>query len=555
MKKKKDRRRSKLSPKKVCSLSILLVLVVFLSLPLIFKDPDEKQAQEDANINTKVLPLKTENPFTHYLKLLKNFYSADKNKNQKKEFKKTRNSLVARKTPSENYYFQEEQPSGQFSQGSSASASQYEQRNDGNYYNYDDVDINNLQNFNKHYTEQTQEHFVEQKPFEDFAMEGLYETSQTDPFEVKQASKRTLFDILTPPALPLLAQAKQDNYSLINTFANDDTSLTDTTFDKNSLNSSVQHRNTNYRRPALSYFSKPAHTGIFDSFTNASPILRPLDISDLPFDAQADLVSGRLNTIREANYAQSHSRPQKPGDNNKPNPQDPQDPHGPKPPVHKQNTFDPTKWDNNVKEECSFSAFEEEEPAPTEQNTNNSDNSDDKIDTCGPEYLEKINPVNQKMQQDYNYLIVSGRYNDRIMIPEEFSLADKVLRAIHTQDSYDNTLNLPQELRDENFKENTKQTRFNFVSELKPQVFDRIMQDEKTILLSVDPEDVEKYPTKTILIQSGEIENYSGANRIVDEINGFIAKQAELKKQEKQKEEEAKEQKTQDLKEKIESAI
>ena len=91
--------------------------------------------------------------------------------------------------------------------------------------------------------------------------------------------------------------------------------------------------------------------------------------------------------------------------------------------------------------------------------------------------------------------------------------------------------------------------------DLNPQIFNQMMQDEKTILISVDPQDQKRYPQKTILIESGEIETFSGVTRIVDEINNFKQKQEQLKKAAQEQEKLEKEQKTQDLKNKINSVI
>ena len=158
------------------------------------------------------------------------------------------------------------------------------------------------------------------------------------------------------------------------------------------------------------------------------------------------------------------------------------------------------------------------------------------------------------MQKNYNYLLVSGRYKGKIMIPAFNSLSDTILTFGIQSESQD-FLNYPKQLQGKQFAKNTKQTDFKFVADLNPQVFEQIMKEENTILLSVDEQDQKRYPDKTILIQSGEIETFPGVFRIIDEINNFPQKQAALKKAAREQENQDKEQKAQDLQNKINSAI
>ena len=133
------------------------------------------------------------------------------------------------------------------------------------------------------------------------------------------------------------------------------------------------------------------------------------------------------------------------------------------------------------------------------------------------------------------------------MIPAMSSLPDRVLTTTMTSETNE-LLNMPEELSIKNLAQNTEETEFEFVSALKPQVFDQIMKDEKTILLSVDEEDLKRYPNKTILINSGEIETYTGANKIIKDINEFPATLENRKKEQELQVQQDIKQKTQDLK-------
>lgn len=499
----------------------LILIIIFLTLPIIFQE--NNPTSNKLNKQQKALPLKTQNPFTHYFNLFKQFYAPKSKQGQNKKFTKLNNSLIAnaktQKNTKKNLPINQEEVKTQ---------KQTEERN--NYYTQENGNPPSSYQVNRTF----EEPFVKQEPFEDFLMEGLYETSQLDPFEKKQTARKNVFDILTPPVFAFLPSANQKENSLTQNSpllkqANSRESKT-IIFNDNSSVNRVSSSAGNYLNGLFSPFSKNSTAGI-----------DKLDISGLPFETQSNLVASKLNTIHNQN---SYGR------DNSSNSQDSQNGREkPRPPLPPKDTFDPTKWEPEVNTSCDT------EKILNSEQQNNLAKQPVKIDTCDPDISKKLAKVNEKIQKEHQFLIVSGRYKGKIMIPTTLSLPEKVLTSIASDEEGIFTLNLPKELRGKQFSKNTEKTEFNFVSALKPEVFEKLMKDEKTILLSVDTLDLSRHPQNTILIQSGEIETYLGADKIIKDINNFPAKQAEIKKMLKQKETEDKKQKAQDLQDKINSAI
>ncbi|MBQ4493244.1 MAG: hypothetical protein II972_01385 [Elusimicrobiaceae bacterium] len=512
-----EKNKKQTSIKAIMAIFVILI-IVFLALPIIFQE--EKTALDKLNKQQKALPLKTQNPFTHYFNLFKQFYTP-----KNKEFKKLNNSLLAKKEADTIKNTQQ----NTYPAVSVASAGQTQPQQENNYYEE-----------NKNYSaqpyiepEQKEDTFVPQEPFEDFLVEGLYETSQLAPIETKLLARKKVFDILTPKPFTLLPSTKEIEKTLTNssplqvkTNAQESKTIL---FNDNSNTNKISTAAGNYINGIFSPFSK-----------NNSATMGKIDINGLPFETQSTLVASRLNTIHHQNSSGKNNNSSQGSQNNGENP---------KPPLPPKDTFDPTKWETEVNTSCDM-----EKMLNTEQQ-NNLAKQPVKIDTCDPDISQKLAKVNEKMQKEHQFLIVSGRYKGKIMIPTTLSLPEKVLTSIASDEEGIFTLNLPRELRGKQFSKNTEKTEFNFVSALKPEVFEKLMKDEKTILLSVDTLDLLKHPQNTILIQSGEIETYLGADKIIKDINNFPTKQAEIKKMLKQKETEDKKQKAQDLQNKINSAI
>lgn len=511
----------------VCSI-VFIMLAIFLSLPLLFQENLDKEISFSAE--KAALPLKTENPFTHYFELFKKFYGPNR---EKKTFTKENLPLLAKNTTKQAIYQEESDPV--------IKQEQVEQKDKTkkDYYAYEEEENSQLLNF----LDETEKPFVEQKPFEDIAITGLYETSQTDPYEVKQAARKTLFGIFAPRRLPFIT-AHQQNSALFNK-PNFTPSIAEPIQPKNTPVNQTQAQGSNYWDNTNNY-----HHGPLESFKYNNQINDSLAFEGLSFDEQIKLVAGKLNSMREQssvvnsntgyNAPHGNSQQNQSGSNVKP----------PLPPTPQKDTFDPSKWDTKILGSCSQDEIQNEDQPSQEQEPAAVKEPDTKIDTCDPFLNEKLKPVDTKMQQEHTYLIVSGRYKGKIMIPAYLSLPQRVLTSMASDNMGIATLNMPKELRG-----NTEKTQFNFVSALKPQAFEQIMKDEKTILLTVDEADLERFPQKAILIQSGEIETYSGANKIIQEINKFPSKLEELKKAQQIKAEEDKTKKENDLKKQLEKNL
>lgn len=505
---------------------ILFLIVVFLSLPLIFQE--ETASWQISKSKAQALPLKTENPFTNYLKLLRNFYTPSK---QKKAFTRVNNPLLAKNTAKQETFAQQQE------QDQTTYIEEKEQAVP-NYYNYDNVEIPFFEP-----PQEPKNNLVEQENFIPIPMEGLYETSQTDPYEVRQAARRTLFDIFSPRRrLALLNQPGSSQSIFVKNSTIQD--------DKQNI-AATQTGTENYSFPlTMAYAPLQAKNsydyGFLDSFNRNQQLLEPLHLSGLSFEDQVNLVAGRLNIIRRNNYRQNSSD----NNNGRDNP-------NPKPPLPLKDTFDPNKWEKKLSTSCHKSDGNDSiEKAEEKQNDKITKDSNQKIDICDPEINKKLTKIDSKMQEGYNYLMVSGRYKNKIMIPAASSLPIILLTtSISSDEDGIYTLNLPKELRGKQLSKNTEKTEFEFVSALKPQVFEQIMKDEKTILLSVDEEDAKRFPTKTILIQSGEIETYQGANKIIGDINKFPSMQEKLKQEFQKQAQLEKEQKVQSLNDKLTSVM
>ena len=381
--------------------------------------------------------------------------------------------------------------------------------------------------------------YVEQQVFNNILIEGLYETSHTDPYEVKQAARKTLFDIFSPRKRLALLNTQISAEPLL--VQNNSSTLPQTTIENNS-NEKEETSLFNINVNTPNNLKGTYNYGSLDSF-NINQILGQLDIKGLSFDEQANLVTDRLNAVRQINNFQQAALNHSGGNNNHYNQQHNGHPNPPLPP---KDTFDPNKWDKQILSSCSMEDPQEEQT----QTQKNTESKSEKIDTCDPELNDKLDKVSPNMQKEYTYLLVSGRYKGKIMIPAKLSLSDRVLSSISADEWGIETLRLPKDLN-----KNTEKTEFEFVSALKPQAFENIMKEDKIILLSVDEEDIKKYPEKTILIQSGEIETYSGANKIIKDINNFPAKIAALKILRQKQEQEDKDQKAQNLQQKINSSL
>ena len=616
MKNKNKKKSKKIICFKISGYILLSLFLIFLALPLIFQE--DYVITSEKTKNSTALPFKTENPFTEYLRLFKNFYNPDKiTKKGTKSFSKTDNSLVAKNTSTEvsNKVIYEEEPPV-LNQTRNSLENPYV-ANAKSYYTYSFDEEEEILDLIQ--DAENQAPFVEQKTFEDFAMEGLYDTSHTDPYEVKKAAKENLLGIISPIRRPVLTPKQNTERMLAsNIFSNE-------TKNANFSNDILEARNTNSKPRSFTpreYKAQRAGAnnsfydyGSLNSFNYSNPLMNRIDLDGLSFEDQVELVSGRIHAIHQANMQNAtnnsgtNGNSENPnngtnnthnGHNNGHNNHHPNRP--PLPPGPPRDTFNPTLWDNNVSESCegspedilhgntspentslenniptSLNWFGIGEPQQQEQtpiqiqiqtqtqeqesliteleNTENQENTNpDKIDPCTSESVDRLDRINSEMQKNHNYFIVSGRYRGQIMIPAMSSLPDRVLTTTMTSETNE-LLNMPEELSIKNLAQNTEETEFEFVSALKPQVFDQIMKDEKTILLSVDEEDLKRYPNKTILINSGEIETYTGANKIIKDINEFPATLENRKKEQELQVQQDIKQKTQDLKENIESSI
>ena len=524
------------SNKRVIFYMVCIVVFIFLMLPLIFQDKNsslqEKPPQQQA------LPLKTENPFTHYFNLFKNFYTP-KNKKGQNRFSKINNALEAKNTADKTKKEQALAPNAANFSGEQTPSAQ------NNYYEETgSLEYTEQEKYPKTYdpSQEGDNYFVIQEPFEDFLMEGLYETSQLDPYEAKQTARKNIFDIFSAGPLALLPADRQTEQSLTKAPLLAKTNLPQETktilFNDGTKTNMVSASAGNYISSVLNPFSKNNN------------ITEGINIDGLPFETQADLVASRLNTINSNNHSSYDNKPNTSGQNDQPV----KPPFPPKPP---KDTFDPTKWDPQVDVACSVPSQEsvrEDTAQPKDAQQENQGKQPEKIEHCDQDLQDKLPKVNNNMQKDYNYLLVSGRYKGKIMIPAFNSLSDTIL-TFGIQSVSQDFLNYPKQLQGKQFSKNTKPTNFKFVVDLDPKIFNQMMQEEKTILLSVDPEDQKRYPEKTILIQSGEIETFPGVFRIIDEINNFPQKQAELKKAAQEKEAQENQQKAQDLQNKINAAI
>lgn len=506
-KKKKD---CKKCSKKKCYIYVVgIMIILFLSLPLIYQE-ETLETQESKN-KSAALPLKTENPFIRYLNLLKDFYLPGKTNKQTQAFTRKNNALFAKNSSQAGNIYQGENPYNSEVRNS-LTLQQEAQNND--YYNYQNTAAPFV---NTPEQEQTSIHGDNSLLIQ---TEGLYEASRTDPYEVRREARRTLFDIFSPLRRLARLSAQKGEETL---FDNNDSLLST----QNNLASATNTNTGFYRQEGNKYYFQNNSTainsafydkGLLDAFDNPYGTTEKINLEGLSFEDQVNLVAGKLNTVRQTN--------QQARKNNNQNPNGPKPPFPPPPP---KNTFIPTAWDKEVRPANACSAEETPENAANAKNKNGLD----KIPFC---QSEELTPVNQNMQQKYKYLMVSGRYNKKIMIPEKNTLADAVLFFKIQDDQAFNSLYSPKELDGKNFDKNTQKTDFEFVKALDPRVFNQIMKDENIILLSVDEEDLKRYRDKTILIKDGEIETYSGANRIINEINNFPAKQEQIRKEMKMQE-------------------
>ena len=550
--KSENEKRKAVSSKIIILYLLGILVVIFLSLPLIYQDKQTNIKQNDQEQEQEALPLQSENPFTHYFKLFKNFYSP----NRKNEFSKIRHDFQT-KSYTANVSEARKARQSLTSKNSANITGTQTTMASKNYYD----DEGSAQQYIEEETyPQSYDPSKEipgtptkQEPFEDFLMEGLYDTSELDSYEKKLAARRNTKDIVNTNPFVFFPSATQIEKPLTR---NTESILTHNNLTKERQNI-LFNDGTNTNK--VSTYANRYINRVFKPFNTTQTIADKIDISNLPFETQAGIVSNKLNTIYITNQGSSGAgNSSSQGNQNNQGGQDnPPAPRPPLPPAPPKDTFDPTKWDPQVDIACSIPPSIATQENTTEQKSaeqeTQEDNSD-KIEHCDQELQDKLPKVNNNMQQNYNYVLVSGRYKGQIMIPAFNSLSDTIL-TFGIQSFNQDFLNYPQQLQGKKFSENTKATDFKFAVSLKPQAFNQIMQDDKTILLSVDPEDQNRYPEKTILIQSGEIETFSGVNRIIGEINNFPQKQAELKKAAKEKEKQEKEQKAQDLQDKINSAI
>ena len=497
----------KCSKKKYCIYIVSAMIIIFLSLPLICQE-ETLEIQESKN-KSAALPLKTENPFVHYLSLLKDFYLPGKTNKPAQAFTGKDKALFAKNTSQAGNIYQGENPYNSEVRNSLALQQEAQNKNNYNYQNTAAPSVNT-----------PEPAFINGDNLLLIQTEGLYETSRTDPYEVRREARRALFDIFTPLRRLTRLSSQKGEETL---FDNDNFLLSA----QNNLPSAAnvntgfyrQKGNSNYFQNNSAAIDRDSYDdGLLDAFNNPYGTMDKINLEGLPFEDQVNLVAGKLNTVRQTT--------QQTRENNKQNPDRPNPPFPPAPP---KNTFNPTAWDKEVRTADSCSTEE------TPENAANAKNKEalDKIPFC---QSEDLTPVNQNMQQKYKYLMVSGRYNTKIMIPEKNTLADAVLFFKIQDDKTFSSLYSPQELEGKNFDKNTQKTDFEFVKALDPKVFNQIMKDENIILLSVDEEDLKRYQDKTILIKDGEIETYSGANRIIKEINEFPAKQEQIRKEMKKQE-------------------
>jgi|GEM_PF-3353392 hypothetical protein len=539
MVKKKNKKNVKFTSKRFFILAISLILIIFLALPLIFKDSSEMELQKSGK-QTTALPLGSENPFTHYLKLLKDFYTPNKNSSQQKQFTKTNNALLAKNK--EDIYQEELPPTLSPQATPTASLNKEESASATNNYYAEEAAENPFYNL----MQEPQDPFVEQKPFDNIIIEGLYETSHTDPYEVKQAARRTLFDIFSPKRRLALLSPRVSGSALFTGNNIQETPQTNTS--TNAIRTTdIQTRTFNTDTSYLSsgIDGSNYNYGSLESF-HTNQIYSNLDLSGLSFEDQANIVTARLNNIiQRDNYARRRDSnnngqtDQNNGNNNKP----------PRPPLPQKDSFDPTKWNQTATDSCNSERHNQAVAMEEESEQSSQGTTSHPIIPCAVD-SDKMDRVEDKMQAEHKYLIVSGRQKGKIMIPSYSSLAEDVLTRIPSKSNPFKTLNTPKEIRK---KGATEKTDYKFVNALKPEVFRQVMRDEKTILLSVDPIDLILYPANTILIRSGEIETYEGVNKIIAEINNFSTKQAEIKKFLKEKEEMEKQQKLEEISQKIES--
>ncbi len=539
---KNENEKSKAVSSKIIVLYLVGILVViFLSLPLIFQDKTiniSKQNQEQ-----EALPLKSENPFTHYFKLFKNFYGSN-NKNEFSKIKKDLQTRNAANTSAQKRTYQQALTSKTAAvsgeQTPTAHQNYYDEENPRHYKQNEEPS----QTYKP--LPQAIEAPTKQEPFEDFLMEGLYDASQLDSYERKLAAIKNTKDIVNTNPFVFLPSAAQIEKPL----AKNNTSIITQNNQPQGTQSILFNDGTNTNRVsdlASRYINK-----VINPFNTNSTITNKINIDGLPFETQAGIVSDKLNTIYITNQASSGE-----GSSSQGNQGGQDNPRPPLPPAPPKDTFDPTKWDPQVDILCSVPtlvAAQENTAQPKSAEQKPENENPDKIEHCDQELQDKLPKVNNNMQKNYNYVLVSGRYKGQIMIPAYNSLSDTIL-TFGIQSFDQNFINYPQQLQGKKFSENTKATDFNFAVSLNPQTFNQIMQDEKTILISVDPEDQKRFPEKTILIQSGEIGTFSGVNRIIEEINNFPQKQAEFKKAAEEKAKQEKEQKTQNLQNKINAAI
>lgn len=520
---KKTRKKQKCSSKKIVISLMFILVAIFLLLPLVFSETSTDN--QEYNSASKALPLTTQNPFASYLKLLKNFYTPGKANRQNRQFTKVnRNSFSKQKDKQDVFLDEETQPTLAQAQNS------VEKQSDADYYA-------NQENANPQFyppLEEQKQGIAEQEPFDDILMEGLYETSHTDPYEVKRAARRTLFDIFSPKRHFAMfnPHIMQENISEINSNNKNQRDFISSDALKQPLPNYLDTNTQNYN----SY-----NYGRLDSFNQNNQIWDKINLSNLPFEEQVNLVASRLNAINSANQQQARANNNNSSNNNQ------------KPPLPpgKKDSFDPSKWSPEV----NHGSCNTNEKQNTEEEKPQTKRSEEKIEICDKEMYKKLKRITPKMQKDYNYFIVSGRHQGRIMIPANGSLPETVLTTFSSDEYGIEILNMPKQLRGKKLLQNTEKTEFEFAFALKPQVFKELMKDEKTILLSVDQEDLQRFPGKTILIQSGQIETYPGANQIAEKINGFLANQEKIKKEAQKLEQEDKKQKAKDLDNRIASVI
>ena len=295
MQNKKISKIKKLSITKIIAYIICFLIILFLALPLIFKDKKQNET----------FPFRKETIFDNYYNSFKNFYFS-KNGKKQNQFAKIKNDLETKKA---------------FSKISSALAEVYkeEEENSGtrnNYYleeeNYirpllpkPEEENSDKQNYPQ--AEEQNETFAIQEPYEDFLMEGLYETSQLDPYEAKQIAKQTVFDIFAPRTIAFLPSNTQFEQPLTKNIV---------LFNQNNVAGETKNILLNNKNQTNSVAASAGNyiNGVFNPFSQNSNLTKgKIDIKGLTFEDQASLVASKLNTVNQNNQYRRHSGANNPG--------------------------------------------------------------------------------------------------------------------------------------------------------------------------------------------------------------------------------------------------